>query len=412
MASLDLDFVRAQFPAFQQPDLQDQAFFENAGGSYACAPTIQRLTHYYTHCKVQPKHPHKAAMEAIELMDQSRERWAMALGLESEEVQFGPSTTANTYILAHTFGEHLPDDAEIIVTNQDHEANTGAVRRMAEQRGLALLEWPAAPQSGLLDTQGLMDRLSKKTGLVCLPHCSNIVGQVNPIAEWTRLIKTAAPGAIVVVDGVSHAPHEIPNVKALGCDIYLFSLYKVYSVHQGLMAIRRPLLEALPNQGHYFNAPLINKRLTPAGPDHAQEASAQGVLDYIEVLDRQHGGSGDLADGAVARVNALWAEHETELRRPLLDFLAQRNDLRLIGQPQAEGRHGTIGFAPHNKGAWQLAADLGARGLCAGSGHFYAARLLDHLGIGADKGVTRLSLVHYNSLDEITALIEGLEASL
>lgn len=412
MATLDLDFVRAQFPAFQQADLQDQAFFENAGGSYACAATIERLTHYYTHCKVQPKHPHKAASEAIELMDQSRARWAVALGLETEEVQFGPSTTANTYVLAHAFADYLPDGAEVIVTNQDHEANTGAVRRMAQKRGLPLLEWQSDPQSGLLDTQGLIDRLSEKTGLVCLPHCSNIVGQINPIADWTRLIKQAAPNAIVVVDGVSHAPHEIPNVAALGCDIYLFSLYKVYSVHQGLMAVRRWLLEALPNQGHFFNAELLNKRLTPAGPDHAQEASAQGVLDYIEALDRHHGGTGELASGAVARVNALWAAHEETLRRPLLAFLAQRNDLRLIGQSQAEGRHGTIGFAPHNKGAWQLAADLGARGLCAGSGHFYAARLLDHLGVGADKGVTRLSLVHYNSSEEIAALIEGLEACL
>ncbi len=412
MATLDLDFVRAQFPAFQQADLADQAFFENAGGSYACTATIERLSRYYLHNKVQPKHPHKAAMEASELMDQSRQRWAVALGLESEEVQFGPSTSINTYVLAQALSGYLPADSQVIVTNQDHEANSGAMRRMAEARGLTLHEWQVNPQTGQLEVQGLIDRLNDKTGLVCLPHCSNVVGQINPVADWTRLIKQAAPKAVVIVDGVSHAPHEIPDVAALGCDVYLFSLYKVYSVHQGLMAVRRWLLEALPNQAHYFNAPLINKRLTPAGPDHAQEAAAQGVLDYIEALDAHHGGSGKLADGAVARVNALWAEHEQRLRAPLLAFLAQRNDLRLIGQAEAEGRHGTIGFAPHNKGAWQVAADLGARGLCAGSGHFYAARLLDHMGVGADKGVTRLSLVHYNSPAEIDALIQGLEESL
>ena len=47
MAQLDIDFVRAQFPAFSDPTLQGQAFFENAGGSYACAPVIDRLTRFY-----------------------------------------------------------------------------------------------------------------------------------------------------------------------------------------------------------------------------------------------------------------------------------------------------------------------------------------------------------------------------
>ncbi len=43
MPSLDLAFVRAQFPAFAEPSLKDWAFFENAVGSYACGPVIERL---------------------------------------------------------------------------------------------------------------------------------------------------------------------------------------------------------------------------------------------------------------------------------------------------------------------------------------------------------------------------------
>ena len=41
--SLDLSFVRAQFPAFSQPSLDGWRFFENAGGSYTCGAVIDRL---------------------------------------------------------------------------------------------------------------------------------------------------------------------------------------------------------------------------------------------------------------------------------------------------------------------------------------------------------------------------------
>ena len=43
MTALDLDFVRNQFPAFSEPSLQQQAFFENAGGSFTCQAVVDRL---------------------------------------------------------------------------------------------------------------------------------------------------------------------------------------------------------------------------------------------------------------------------------------------------------------------------------------------------------------------------------
>ena len=45
MTSLDLAFVRAQFPAFSEPSLAGFAHFENAGGSFACGQTITALQH-------------------------------------------------------------------------------------------------------------------------------------------------------------------------------------------------------------------------------------------------------------------------------------------------------------------------------------------------------------------------------
>ncbi|HEY9549946.1 MAG TPA: aminotransferase class V-fold PLP-dependent enzyme, partial [Kiloniellaceae bacterium] len=145
MPSLDLPFVRSQFPAFSEPSLQDWAFFENAGGSYACAPVIERLTRFYRETKVQPYGPFPASTRAGEEMDEARRRLAGYLNVEVEEVHFGPSTSQNSYVLAQAFRQMLRPGDEIVVTNQDHEANSGAWRRLAES-GIVVREWTVDPE--------------------------------------------------------------------------------------------------------------------------------------------------------------------------------------------------------------------------------------------------------------------------
>jgi selenocysteine lyase/cysteine desulfurase len=185
-----------------------------------------------------------------EEMDEARVRMAAILGVEDDELSFGPSTTQNVYVLSQAFGQMMTPGEAIIVTNQDHEANSGPWRRLAE-RGIEVREWKIDPVSGVLNPADLENLLDDKVRLVCFPHCSNVVGHINLVKEITALVHAA--GAFVCVDGVSYAPHGFADVGALGSDIYLFSAYKTYGPHQGLMVIRRPLGELLPNQGHYFN---------------------------------------------------------------------------------------------------------------------------------------------------------------
>lgn len=101
--ALDIDYVRSQFPAFSAPNLQGQAFFENAGGSYTCQPVINRLTRFYTERKVQPYAPYEASTLAGAEMDEARHRLAKIMGVDTDELSFGPSTTQNTYVLAQAF---------------------------------------------------------------------------------------------------------------------------------------------------------------------------------------------------------------------------------------------------------------------------------------------------------------------
>lgn len=412
---LDLDFVRSNFPAFSRPINEGQSFFENAGGSFACRQTIDAMHEFYTDFKVQPYSEFDSSRRGGELMDRSRERWAEALGVEAREVVFGPSTSANTYVLAQAFAEVLEPGHEVIVTNQDHEANTGAIRRAAERLGCTVLEWRTDPGTGLLDLADFEALLSERTGLVTVPHASNIVGQENPVA----LVATAAHrvGARVIVDGVSFAPHSIPDVGELGADVYLFSLYKTYSVHQGLMVVRAGLMAELPNQSHFFNDSVADKRLNPAGPDHAQVASSGAVLDYVEALHRHHGGSADddlLA--ASAGASELWRTQEDSLTPLLLDALRDRDDVRLLGPATLDAATGhrcpTIAFSPLAIDPSEVAHRLVQRGVQTSSGHYYAARVLDGLGIDPDRGVVRLSFVHYTSRADVERAVDALTDAL
>ncbi|MGH8679110.1 MAG: aminotransferase class V-fold PLP-dependent enzyme [Burkholderiales bacterium] len=403
----DLAWVRRQFPAFAEQELHDQAFFENAGGSYSCAPVIERLNEYYRRLKVQPYYRYRASTEAGEWMDAAHVRLAGYLGVTADEVHFGPSTSQNSYVLAQAFRNMLAPGDEIIVTQQEHEANSGPWRRLSET-GIVVKEWRVERDSGALEPAQLDTLLSTRTKLLAVTHCSNLVAQINPIAQIAA--KARAAGVLTVVDGVAFAPHGLPDVAALGADVYLFSLYKTFGPHQGLMVLRRDLLEQLNNEGHYFNAAYPRKRLVPAGPDHAQIAAARGIAEYFDALDAHHGGGA--ASGRPQRVRKLLRDAELALLPRLLDYLTARKDLRLLGPADANQRAATVTFVPKAKDAVAVAAGLASHGIMAGAGHFYAVRLLEAMDVDPARGAVRLSFVHYNSPDEMTRLLAALDAVL
>jgi selenocysteine lyase/cysteine desulfurase len=216
---------------------------------------------------------------------------------------------------------------------------------------------------------------------------------------------------ITIVDGVSWAPHGLPDVPALKADVYLFSLYKTYGPHQGLMVVRRGLIERLANEGHYFNAHEVRKRLVPAGPDHAQIAAASGIADYFDALDAHHHPQAT-AIGRPDRVRTLLRSAEKPVLAPLLAFLRTRADVRLLGPADAEVRAPTVAFVPRKLAPDELGRRLAQRGFMVGYGNFYAVRLLEALGVDPGQGAVRASFVHYTTADEVGGLIEALAGSL
>ena len=409
MTQLDMAFVRGQFPAFSSPELADKAFFENAGGSYACGQVIDRLTRFYRERKVQPYGPYAASAAGGEEMDEARARLAAMMGVKTDELSFGPSTTQNTYVLAQAFRRHLKPGEAIVVTDQDHEANSGPWRRLGEE-GVEIREWRIDPETGHLDPAALAPLLADgQVRLVCFPHCSNVIAEINPVAEITAMAHEA--GAVTCVDGVSYAPHGIPNVSELGADVYLFSAYKVYGPHQGIMAIREALGMSLPNQGHYFNAGTLYKRFTPAGPDHAQVAASAGIADYFDALHDHHFAPEPDPAKRAAAVHELMRAQEVAVCQPLLDHLSARNDVRLLGTRDAARRAPTVAVAL-DRPAEPVSAALAEHGINCWAGDFYAVRPLQAMGIDLEAGVLRISMVHYTSAEDVARLITALDKVL
>ncbi len=406
MTVLDLDFVRAQFPAFASPVLSTHAFFENAGGSYPCRQVVERLHRFYTDRKVQPYAPYPGAREGGAEMDEARTRLAAMMGVAREEVSFGPSTSANTYVLAQAVRQWLRGrDLAIVVTDQDHEANSGVWRRLADE-GIDVREWRVDPVTGSLSMAGLMPLLADgKVRVVCFPHCSNVVAEINNVAAICALAREA--GARTVVDGVSYAPHGFPDILGLGCDVYLFSAYKTYGPHQGIMVIREDFGFELPGQAHFFNNDTLYKRFTPAGPDHAQIAACAGMADFVDALAEHHGITGDAATRNRA-VHDLMRAQEVAVIAPLLDYLAARNDLRLIG-PRDPARRAPTVAVDLGRAAEPVSEELGKRGIACWAGDFYAVRPLTAMGVDLEKGVLRMSAVHYTSAGDVARLIAALD---
>jgi cysteine desulfurase family protein (TIGR01976 family) len=401
----DVVFARAQFPNLERP----WALFENAGGTVVPNQVIARLNAYMRDCQVQPAGAYGPSEEAAERIREAQRLMAEMMGAGPGEVMVGPSTTMNVYLLAQALRSWFVEGDEIVVTNLDHEANSGAWRRLTAF-GLTVREWRVDPDTAELEIEALEALLTEKTKLVCFSHCSNIAGGINDVPAITRLVHDA--GGLVCVDGVAFAPHRQIDVKAWDVDFYLCSPYKIYGPHLGLLYGKRDHLLLAQAQNHYFisdsDSPL---KLNPGGPNHELTAALTGMIDYFDTLHRHHFGESNLPlHERLGQLYALIADHEERLAEPFVDFLTSSTAFQLIGRETADQRRRapTFSFLAAGRRSDEIPAALAKRRIGIGSGDFYAARLIDALGARDRGGVVRASMVHYNTADEVGRLIAAL----
>ena len=406
---LDIDYVRSQFPAFKDPLSKDWSFFENAGGSYVPKNVIDKLTEFMTSTKVQPYAEYPMSKIAGENMDKATHLFAKMINAKSNEILIGGSTSINLYVLSNALKHIIEPGDEVIVTNQDHEANISPWRRLKDY-GANIVEWKFNSDDHELKISDLNKLINSKTKILAVTHCSNIVGSVNNLKEISDLAHKN--NIIVIGDGVSYAPHGFPNVKEIDVDFYTFSLYKTYGPHLALLYGKEEILKNLPNQNHEFLKGQYPYTINPGGPNHEELVSLIGVYEYFENLYNHHFKNKNLSTlEKIKKINNLISLHEENIANPILKYLYERNDLNLIGKNKIENkdRAPTIAFYSNKKTSKEISNTLHKFKIATRNDNFYAWRCLEYLGINTEDGVVRLSMTHYNNYNDTENVLRALE---
>ena len=319
--SLDLDFVRSQFPALRS----GVAFFDNAGGSQVLASVADRVRDYLLSTSVQTGASYDLSVQASGRVREARRKIALLVNASRpEEIVLGPSTTVLMRFLAIAMaGQFSPGD-EVVLTVFDHELNIGPWLTLQE-RGVVFKFWTIDRASLAVDLQALDAVMTRRTKLVCVTHASNILGSIMPIAEIGRIVHER--GAKLCVDAVAYAPHRAVDVGGLDVDYYVFSFYKTYGPHFAVLYGRYEHLAELDGLYHYFyGREMVPMELEPGNINYELAWGCTGLVDY---LDHLGGGTGDRA--AIERAFADIADHEESIGERLLAYLRARNDIRIIG---------------------------------------------------------------------------------
>jgi cysteine desulfurase family protein (TIGR01976 family) len=406
--TLDLDFVRRNFPSLAG----DWTFMDNAGGSQVLETVAQRIRAYLLTTSVQLGASYETSRVAGDRVAEAAKAMAAYVNArDSSEVVMGSSTSLLVRILATTLGRDFKPKDEIIVTHCDHEANIGPWVDLQE-RGIVIKTWKVNTETWQLETEELKRLLSPKTRLVAVTHASNILGHINPIREFADVVHDH--GALICVDGVAFAPHRLIDVQSMDVDFYAFSFYKVYGPHYALMYGKREHLLKLHRFNHYFIGPEETAyKLQPGSVNYELSYGMLGLTDYLGELAQYHGWEGpqdDFRSQASFAFDCM-ARHEETLTTRLLEFLATKTSVRLIGihDPNRDQRVPTVSFVVDGRKSDSITTEVDKHQIGIRYGDFYARRFIEDLGLDSQNGVVRVSMVHYNTLSELNKLMDVLD---
>jgi cysteine desulfurase family protein (TIGR01976 family) len=409
--SLSLEFVRQQFPSLAG----DWTFFDNAGGSQTLKRVVDRISEYLLTSDVQLGASYAVSQLASDRVAKAAQAMATLINAgTASEVVMGSSTTLMIRILSLCISQTWNPGDEVIVTNCDHEANIGAWVDLAKQ-GIKLKVWRLNSDTLKLHLEDLEQLLSARTRLVAFTHASNILGTINSVKDITKLIHRH--GAMVCVDGVGYAPHRLIDVQDLDVDFYVLSFYKVYGPHYALLYGKQEHLLAMPGINHYFIGKTdIPYKFQPGNVNFELSYGMLGLSDYLSELAQLHYGEQTAPDLRSQMVQSfdLMSAHEEVIGDRLLKYLTSKSNVRIIGQPQAnrDSRVPTISFVVDGINSETIPPQIDKHNIGIRFGDFYAKRLIEDLGLDKQGGVVRVSMVHYNTIEEVDRLIQALETVL
>jgi len=367
-----------------------------------------RMHEYMQHSFVQLGAGYEVSQRATRIVDEAHDFINLFMnGVQTGEVVLGPSCSVLCRLLADCYAQVLSPGDEVVVAEIGHEANVGPWAAL-QRHGIEVKLWPVDPQSTRSPLEGLSAVLSDRTRIVAFPHVSNLLGEVMDVASITRLAHEK--GARVVVDGVAYAPHRAIDVAAWEVDWYAYSTYKVYGPHMAALYGKHEAFAELTGPNHFFiPGDELPYKFELGGANHEGCSGLLALGDYLRFLAGREPGA-PVNRQTVLDAFEVMALCEQPVQEKLIRYLSSKPQLRIVGPETADrSRVGTISFLHEGMPSGRIAEAACARGIGIRNGHMYAHRLCTALGIDPEDGVVRVSLVHYNTPEEIERLIELLE---
>jgi cysteine desulfurase family protein (TIGR01976 family) len=401
---MDIEFVRNQFPALER----EFVFMDNAGGSQTLKKVAERISGYLLHHNVQLGASYQVSREAGEKLTYATKQVSNFINASRpEEVVIGPSSSMLLRVLSWCISKQWQEGDEVIVTNTDHEANVSPWTDLKD-KGINVKVWKANPESLELEISDLKKLLNKRTRLVALTHASNILGSINPIREIAKTVHKS--GALICVDGVAYAPHRRVDVRKLDVDFYVFSWYKTYGPHLAVMYGRYHQLYKMDGINHYFFTKKdVPYKFQPGNFNFELTYSLLGIIEYFEEFFKHEFPKEKKVDfqEKMDKIFELISRHEERISKPLITYLIEHPDIKIIGRNTAdrEKRVPTISFVHRTLKSNEIVEKIDDYRIGIRFGDFYAKKLIEDAGLKEKNGVVRVSLVHYNTPDEVQRLI-------
>jgi len=397
VTAFDPHGVRSEFPILnRQVNGHPLVYLDNAASAQKPEAVIEamsgrmRLSYANVHRGL-----HTLANETTEAYEAARGKVAAFLGAAKDEIVFTRGGTEAINLVAGSLGVSMSEGDEVVLTEMEHHSNIVPWHLLRERKGV-VLKFARVLDDGALDFEHLVSLLGPRTRLVALTHMSNVLGTINPVAAVTEAAH--AVGAKVLVDGCQGAVHCAPDVKAIGCDFYVFTGHKLYGpTGIGALYGRAEALAAMPpwQGGGEMIESVSTDRITYAAPPMRFEAGTPPIIEAI--------GLGAAIDwlGQFDR-DAVHA-HEKALHDRALERINGANWFRPIGQARDKGA--ILTFTVEGAHAHDIAQILDRYGVAVRAGQHCAEPLMRRFDVTSS---VRASFALYNTAEEADAFVDAL----
>ena len=397
--SFPVDELRAQFPAIQKAG--DFIFLENGGGSQVPQSVIDAVTHHLIDCNVQRMAKYRHSQGVDRNLQAARESVAILVNAyRPEEISFGLNATSFIRLVSLGIAKTLQFRNEIVVTDMDHDANIATW--LALEADGAKIVWWRMRDDGTLDADDLKPLVNGRTRLVACTATAHSIGTIVDVAAAGKV--ASAAGAELFVDCVHYGPHGLIDVQAWGCDYLVCSGYKNFAPHMGFLWGRYEALCALPTFKEDFIPDLPPYKIEVGTFAYENVAGMNAAVAYLESIGRRMLASeGHSRRQAIAAAMHAIRDYELTLCREMIAVL-KRQGAQIYGvsdEDQLARRVPTICFSLDGITPQDFAAEMGEAGVGLRDGHMFAPRLMKRLGLSMHTGAIRVSLVHYNKIEEI-----------